>query len=232
MAGRQDDLTASVSSNDIPHRVIVTATWVSSWVRWRTELSSYVVAESGRPFTYIAYGTLGRGDLNADGSAANDPVYVPRSGAGEVLFSGISDSAGADNTPATQARREGAQRAAFDAFVGRTDCLRRQRGQILARNSCREPWSNTTIASVRQQIPVARRALEAQIDAFNVLNLLSPRWGLRREAIPTLLEHVGQEVDAPGSSRPVFQFDERNTGWTTVPGESSFQLQLSLRYRF
>ena len=232
MAGRQDDLTASVSSNDIPHRVIVTATWVSSWVRWRTELSSYVVAESGRPFTYIAYGTLGRGDLNADGSAANDPVYVPRSGAGEVLFSGISDSAGADNTPATQARREGAQRAAFDAFVGRTDCLRRQRGQILARNSCREPWSNTTIASVRQLIPVAQRAVEVQIDAFNVLNLLSPRWGLRREAIPTLLEHVGQEVDAPGSSRPVFQFDERNTGWTTVPGESSFQLQLSLRYRF
>jgi hypothetical protein len=232
MAGRQDDLTASVSSNDIPHRVIVTATWVSAWVRWRTELSSYVVAESGRPFTYIAFGTLGRGDLNADGSAANDPVYVPRTGAGEVLFNGISDSAGADNTAAAQARREGAQRAAFDAFVGRTDCLRRQRGQILARNSCREPWSNTTIASVRQLIPVARRTLEAQIDAFNVLNMLNPRWGARREAVPTLLQHVGQVVDADGASRPIFQFDQGNTGWTTVPGESSFQLQLSLRYRF
>ena len=41
-------------------------------------LSFYYVGESGRPFTYIAYGTSRRGDLNADGSSTNDPIYVPR----------------------------------------------------------------------------------------------------------------------------------------------------------
>jgi hypothetical protein len=232
MAGRQDDLSASISSNDIPHRVIVASMWVSPWARWRTEVSSYLVAESGRPFTYVAFGTLGRGDLNADGSSANDPIYVPSSGAAEMLFSGVSDAVGADNSPAAQGQRASAQRAAFDAFVGRTDCLRRQRGQILARNSCREPWSSTTITSLRQVMPVAQRAVEVQIDAFNVLNLLNARWGLRREAVPALLEHVGQVVESADRSRPVFHFDETNTGWTTVPGESSFQLQLSMRYRF
>jgi hypothetical protein len=39
-------------------------------------------------------------------------------------------------------------------------------------------------------------------------------------------------VESADRSRPVFHFDEANTGWTTVPGESSFQLQLSMRYRF
>lgn len=232
LAGRQDDLGAGTSSNDIPHRVIVTAVWISSSIRWRTELASYLVAESGRPFTYTAFGTLGRGDLNADGSAGNDPIYVPRPGAPEVLFSGLSDSVGADNTTVGQAGRERAQRAAFDSFVGRTDCLRRQRGQILARNSCREPWSSTTIASVRQRLPVAQGAMEVQLDAFNVLNLLNAGWGVRREAVPAVLEQVGAVVDSPDRSRPVFRFDEHGTGWATVPGESSFQLQLSVRYRF
>ena len=58
--------------------------------RWRTELSFYYVGESGRPFTYIAFGTVGRGDLNADGSNANDPIYVPRNALDtlEIKFSG------------------------------------------------------------------------------------------------------------------------------------------------
>jgi hypothetical protein len=230
--GPQDELSASTSSNDIPHRIIVTSTWVSPWSRWRTEVSSYFVAESGRPFTYIAFGTLGRGDLNADGSGSNDPIYVPRSGAAEVLFSGISDSVGADNSSAAQGRRQDAQRAAFDAFVDRTDCLRRQRGRILARNTCREPWSSTTIASVRQSIPFAQRAMEVRVDAFNLLNMLNAQWGLRREAAPAVLEHVGQVTDSPERSWPLFRFDEANTAWTTGLGEGTFQLQLSVRYRF
>ena len=47
--------------------VIVAGTYVAPWRRARTELSFYYVGESGRPFTYIASGTLRRGDLNADG---------------------------------------------------------------------------------------------------------------------------------------------------------------------
>ena len=192
------------------------------------------MGESGRPFTFIAYGTLGRGDLNADGSNANDPIYVPRNALDplEVQFSGFSDSLGADNSAAAQADRERAQRNAFEDFIERTSCLRHQRGQILERNSCREPWSNTTIASVRQAIPVAGRAVEVQLDVFNVLNLLSGDWGRLREAAPALLEHVGQTAEPVQTSRPIFRFNIKYPGWTTLPVESAFQLQLALRYRF
>jgi len=190
-------------------------------VRWKTELSFYYVGESGRPFTYITSGTLRRGDLNADGTNTNDPVYVPRNAldAGEIRFD-TSDNAVA------------VQQAAFEALIERTACLRRQRGRILERNSCREPWSNTTIAALRQSIPIGRRTLEAQLDAFNVLNLLYSRWGLRREAATSLLEHVGQTPESVQTSVPVFRFDANTPRWTTLPAESAFQLQLALRYRF
>ncbi|MGI8619636.1 MAG: TonB-dependent receptor domain-containing protein [Gemmatimonadaceae bacterium] len=233
MAGRHDDMSAGVSSNDIPHRLIIFGTYVSPWARARTELSLYYVGESGRPFTFIAFGASTRGDLNADGSNANDPIYVPkdaRDGA-EIRFSGLGQSA-ADNSTAAQAAREVAARAAFEDFIERTPCLRTQRGRILDRNRCREPWSNTTIASLRQALPLRGRAVEVQLEIFNVLNLLRSSWGLRREAAPALLEHVGQVSSPPTGSQPVFRFDSARTGWTVVAAESVYQLQLALRYRF
>ena len=221
LSGRHDDFTPGISSNDIPHRVVLAGGYMVPRVRWKTELSFYYVGESGRPFTYITSGTLRRGDLNADGTNTNDPVYVPRNAldAGEIRFD-TSDNAVA------------VQQAAFEALIERTACLRRQRGRILERNSCREPWSNTTIAAVRQSIPIGRRTLEAQLDAFNVLNLLYSRWGLRREAATSLLEHVGQTAESVQTSVPVFRFDVNTPRWTTLPAESAFQLQLALRYRF
>ncbi len=233
-SGRDDDLNMSTSANDLPHRVIVSGTYATASLRWRTELSFYYVGESGRPFTYIAFGALGRGDLNADGSNANDPIYVPRNALDtvEIKFSGLSDSVGADNSTPTQAKRQAAERAAFQDFIERSPCLRHQRGRILARNSCREPWSNTTIASVRQTIPAAGHFVEAELEVQNVLNLLSARWGLQREAASALLEHVGQTGDSPQTSRPIFRFTSTNVGWTTNPDDSAFQLQLAVRYRF
>jgi hypothetical protein len=68
------------------------------------------------------------------------------------------------------------------------------------------------------------------IDVFNVLNLLNRDWGRLREAAPGLLEQVGQIVgSAPG---PVFRCNTTVPGLTTASPESSFQLQLAVRYRF
>lgn len=234
VSGRHDDLSVTRSSNDIPHRVVVAGTYTAPWRRAATALAFYYVGESGRPFTYVASGTLGRGDLNADGSNANDPIYVPRSAMDttEIAFSGRSDSIAADNSPATQATRVLAQQDAFERRIERTACLSRQRGRILERNSCREPWSHTTIASLRQWIPVGRRTLEAEMEVFNLLNLVNASWGRRREAAPGLLEHVGEVSDSTQGSQPVFRFDAKAPDWTTVQQQSAFQLQLALRYRF
>lgn len=234
VSGRHDELTRGVSLNDLPHRTVVALTYTAPWQRWSTGLSFYYVGESGGPFTYLAGGVDRRGDLNADGSNANDPIYIPRDAAdpNEILFSGRSDSSGADNSPAVMAERISAQQAAFERRIEGTPCLRRQRGRILERNSCREPWSHTTIASVRQAIPIGGRALEAELDVFNVLNLLNGRWGRYRVAGPRLLEHVGHTPEPSETAQPIFRFDTTRPQWTTLQTESAFQLQVALRYRF
>lgn len=234
VSGRHDDLSPGISLNDIPHRLVLAGTVRAPWRRWSTEFSFYYMGESGGPFTYLAWGAGRRGDLNADGSNANDPVYVPRSALDttEIRFSGQSALPGADNSAAAQAQRVSSQQGTFEQFIQGTACLRQARGRILARNSCREPWSHTTIASVRQAIPIAGRTLEAQLDVYNVLNLLKSDWGHYRVAAPALLEHVGQTAGPPDAAQPIFRFNSTAPQWTTLPAESAFQLQLALRYRF
>lgn len=231
VSGLHDALSRGISGNDIPHRVVLTGAVAAPWKRWSTLVSFYYVGESGRPFTYRAWGRGRRGDLNADGSDLNDPIYVPRDAFDphEITFSGHSERAGADDSPSARAERVSRQQAALERFIHRSPCLRRQRGRILGRNSCREPWSHTTILSVRQAIPVAAGALDVELDLFNVLNLLDREWGLFRVAKPALLEHVGQ---TPDGEQPVFRFDTTRRRWTTLPTKSAFQLQFALRYRF
>jgi hypothetical protein len=234
VSGHHDDPSQGISLNDLPHRLVAALTYTAPWPRWSTDFSFYYVGESGSPFTYLAGGAGGRGDLNADGSNANDPIYVPSDAfdPDEIVFSGRSDAAGSDNSPAAQADRVLAQQAAFEGFIERTPCLRRQRGGFVERNSCREPWSHTTIASIRQTIPLGARAVELELDVFNVLNLLNGDWGRYRVAAPRLLEHVGQTPAPPEAAQPIFRFDTSRSDWTTLQTESAFQLQLAVRYRY
>jgi hypothetical protein len=74
--------------------------------------------------------------------------------------------------------------------------------------------------------------MEAQLDVFNLLNLLDGGWGLRRVAAPALLEHVSQAPGPTGMTQPVFHFNETASPWTIVPAESAFQFQFGVAYRF
>jgi hypothetical protein len=236
VSGHHDDLSRAVSLNDIPHRIVIAGTARAPWRRWPTELSLYYVGESGSPFTYLAWGAVrGRGDLNADGSNENDPIYIPRSAldTAQIRFAlttrQVSLPGGGTRTDTITAMQ---QAEAFERFIEDTPCLRGRRGQILERNGCREPWSHTTVASLRQTIPIANDALQAQLDVYNVLNLLHSDWGRYRVAAPALLEQVGRTAGPPELAQPIFRYNLDAPRWTTLPAESVFQLQFALRYRF
>jgi hypothetical protein len=226
VAGRHDALGTGVSSYEIAHRVVVTGTFTAPWRRWSSSVSLYYVGESGIPFTYTdstaATPNQPNGDLNADGSNANDPIYVPRSAAdtAEIVFQG---------TAAEIAR----QQSALESFIARTPCLRRQRGHILARNSCVAPWVHTSSAAVRQSLPsLAGHEASLDLEVFNLLNLIRHGWGLYRVPNAFLLRHVGQTSGSPATAQPVFIFDKDWQAFSTANSESAYQLQLAVRYRF
>lgn len=235
VSGRHDDLTPGTSLNDIPHRVVAALTYRSRRDRWLTSVAFYWIGESGSPFTYTATGIGRRGDLNADGSNANDPIYVPRDAADptEIVFQPFTRQVhGADGVTRTDTISAVQQAGGFERYIARSPCLRRQRGRILERNSCREPASHTTVMSLRQAIPAPRGTVEAALDVFNVLNLLNGDWGRYRTARPRLLEHVAHTAGSQDTAQPIFRFDPARPMWDAIATESAFQLQLGLRYRF
>jgi hypothetical protein len=225
VSGRHDAMNADISALDIPHHVVFAGTISMPWQLWATDVSFYYVGESGSPFTYLATSAGNKGDLNADGTNLNDPIYIPRttSDSSEIVFSGTSAEVSA-------------QQNDFERFIESTECLRRQRGRIMARNSCRAPWVHITNASLRQTIPVVRgHRLVAQLDIFNVLNLLNQNWGLLRvvDPRPTSIARARRaDAGAAATSQPIFRFDSSKLRFDSQNVESAFQLQLALRYSF
>jgi carboxypeptidase family protein len=164
------------------------------------------VGVSGAPYTYVLLG-----DPNADGflpfDVSNDVVYVPRD-AGDIT---LADPA--------------ADWPLLDRYIRNEPCLESQRGRLLERNSCRDPWVHETSARLSKRFRLGgRRVLELTADMFNVLNFVDSDWGLVRQTsvatgnLVPLMEIVG--YDAPNDRGvyalvPVYprQLDVNASGW-------------------
>jgi hypothetical protein len=143
------------------------------------------IGMSGAAYTYVA-----QGDPNADGSrpgeaVGNDAVYVPRD-AGDITLANPGDF------------------GALDSLIREEPCLRSQRGRLLQRDSCRDPWVNETTAQLSKRFHLAaRRTLELTADLFNLLNFVRSDWGVVRHTVSDvgnavqLLHLVG--YDTPNS---------------------------------
>jgi hypothetical protein len=227
---RNDEATTGSFSR--PHRIVIGASYTAPWKRFPTDLSLTYVGQSGQPYTYIAAGAGGRGDLNADGTNTNDPIYIPTGPTDpNILFADLTTSSGVV-TAADQA-------AAFNDFISGESCLESQRGQIMERNSCRNPWQTFLDMSIRQSLPTINgHALSLEIGIFNLLNLLDEDWGVVKTVGAGVfysddpLQQVGFDA---GSNLPVFTFDPANIEnrfVTTSTLGNSYQVQMGLRYAF
>jgi len=234
-SGLQTAKNVDVSAFDQPHRVLLAGTWTTPVKSAPTAISLIYSWQSGTPFAYISGGGAGRGDLNADGSNANDPIYIPTDARDpqQMQFQTLTVG-GVNYTPAQQAD-------AFDRFIAGDECLNSQRGQIMRRNSCRNPSFATMDIAVRQSLPKwfgQNLALEFQV--FNFLNALNPDWGKVRSAGTnpqvTLVNHVANtNTGSIRTSQPVYTFDPNNlvNRYPTLNVVSGFwRSQIGLRYSF
>ncbi|HET9134323.1 MAG TPA: carboxypeptidase regulatory-like domain-containing protein [Gemmatimonadales bacterium] len=224
-SGNQFSTETDPSTFDRPHRITASLTYTAPWKNYPTDISFIYQGQSGTNFTYVYGGGSNRGDLNADGISGNDPIYIPNA-ASEMVF--VQNG---NTTPATQA-------AAFDQLLRDEPCLDAQRGQIMTRGSCRNPWFNSLDLSVRQSLPaIGGHKLTLQADVFNFLNFMNSDWGVYRQngRFPqiTALTVTGRSQDG----RPTVQFNpnlqERNLRFPQqLNAVSYWQAQFTLRYAF
>jgi hypothetical protein len=202
-----------------PHKVALTGTFD---LPLKLHLGLFYTGFSGDPVTYIVLG-----DANGDGidnlfghTNDNDPVYVPKD-AGDITLANPADY------------------PALERIIRRESCLRRQRGRLLERNSCRQPWFTSLDARLTKVLPTTHgQSLELSADVFNLLNLLDRDWGLARfnfEDFGTgsfgrvsLLELVGYDVEHGRGVYNVLAPHFRQVD----PEGSRWRLRLSARYTF
>lgn len=164
--GLLNDRELTTSSFSRPHRVVLSGT-----VNLPADFDFSLIYSgvTGSPYGYVI-----NGDANADGVGGtnrefNDMFYIPRDRDDITMFGA---------TPA-------AQQAAYDSlanFIGSQDCLRTQRGQIMERNSCRNPWINRLDARLQKVIPTFNgQTMLLSLDVFNLLNMIDSDWGLVKE---------------------------------------------------
>ncbi|HXI63917.1 MAG TPA: TonB-dependent receptor [Gemmatimonadales bacterium] len=120
------------------------------------DFSLVYIGYSGMPFSYVV-----SNDANADGISGNDMIYVPRN---------RSDITLSDTTTANWNKLNG--------FISGEDCLNNNRGRLLPRNSCRNPWQDYLNARIVKGFRTLNgQSVELSIDVFNILNLLNGTWG-------------------------------------------------------
>jgi hypothetical protein len=207
--GSLDRRRLAASMYSVPHKITLVG---AVDLPLRARLSLFYNGFSGSPYTYRV-----EGDANADGLTAfanlelNDPVYVPR-----------------DATDITLA--DPSQWASLVRYIYTQSCLREQRGRLLRRNSCRNPWVSVMNARLSKLFPTVRgQSVELIADLFNVLNFLDRDWAVRRGIGGTaILRMVGYDAV---NQRGIYEFQTRDPNGRDLEA-TRWRMQLGARYTF
>ena len=210
----QSILSPSLYGNK--HRIVGTAnkTFTYGQDKFATTLSLFFEYAKGGRFSYTY-----SGDINGDGSALNDLIYIPTDAEiNTMTFSG-SDS------------EQAAQRTALKNFIGQDDYLQENRGSYAEKYGILSPWFSRYDLRILQDFVLGNaNKIQFSIDILNIGNLISSSWGVRQ--LPSNTQPIGVTVDTAGN--PTYSFDPalKNTFTNDFSLASRWQVQFGLRYIF
>ena len=208
----------------VKDRVNGTMNWSRSFIKgYKTSVGMFYEGRSGKPYSWTF-----QNDLNGDGLAGNDLMYIPKGpGSGEVVF--LGDTA----TDKTNENR-------FWAIVDANPGLSRSRGGVAKRNDNFSPWVNSIDVRASQEFPGFVKGHKAVfvLDVLNFGNLLNKKWGRVDEI--SFQSNGGQPrnfvnfagIDPQG--RYIYSVSNVASDFTTRQnkGESQWAAQFTFRYEF
>ncbi len=166
------------------------------------------------------------GDINADGVNFNDRPYIFRP---EELPVFVASSATNPDSVVAAARSR------YADFLGEHDCVGDYVGQIIPRNTCRQPWFNQLDMTIRKRFETAGdQAAEVHIDLFNVLNGLNSAWG-RNVSVTAARRNILLAQDYDAANGQVRYTVPATFASRTQVGSNlllQFSAQIGLRYYF
>jgi hypothetical protein len=190
---------------------------------YKTTFGLFYEGRTGKPYSWTI-----NNDLNGDGLAGNDLMYIPsKPGSGEVVFRG--------DTATNHANED-----KFWSVVNANGVLARNAGKVVGRNTDFAPWTNSFDMRVSQEIPSFIKGHKASftLDMFNVGNMINKKWGRINEVgfqanggqARSFVDFVG--LDAQG--RYIYQVRDKveDLDVRQVKGESQWAIQATVKYEF
>jgi hypothetical protein len=177
------------------------------------EGNRYIYSGGNRySFTYA-------GDVNGDGAAGNDLIYIPKNENDIVLDASSNWSD-------------------LNAFIEQDSYLSEHRGEIAERHGLINPWFSNIDLRVLHNFKTNLGTFQLSIDLLNAANLVNSNWGVRRVANPlatTPLEVTGWT----DGLEPILKFNALDGNGDVIdtfvddPGPfSRWGLQVGIRYMF
>ncbi|MEY2519524.1 MAG: hypothetical protein QOF24_1283 [Verrucomicrobiota bacterium] len=218
VAGNPNTPVLSTSDFELRHRFLTVLTYTYAFRKgWDTTVGAVYEGAAGHP-----YSVLYNGDANGDGQFSNDLIYVP---------TGVGDPIGAKFTGG----QNGANFAAYNAYIDNNEFLRQHRGGIAPRNGGRDPWINRLDLHFAQKIPqipfLKWINAEFTADILNFTNMLDDNWGQIKR-----YSSFGTPQPVALSTAGVYTF---NNGTGTKPTiqstedlDSRWKIQLGIRVSF
>jgi hypothetical protein len=209
------------------HRVFVLTSYTRNYFNFGgTTVSMFYEARPSDTSQSYVFG----GDMNGDGVAGNDLVYVHRD-TSEMNF--VPFTAGGRTFTAPE------QAAAWDAYIEQDDHLRSRRGRYAERGAAFLPLVHRIDLSITQDlftnIRGKRNSFQIRADILNFANLLNSDWGVGQRLIRNqILTNPG--IDAQG--RPTYRLalvgNEliSRSFETTAMSSDVYSFMISLRYTF
>lgn len=215
---------ASNSAYLVRDRITASMAWSKAFIgAYRTTAGLFYEGRTGKPYSWTI-----RNDLNGDGVAGNDLMFIPSApGSGEVEFAGA--------TPAAKQATEDK----FWSIVGAYKELDGARGSVVKRGGSFSPFVSTFDARLSQEVPGFTSGHKGSItlDILNLGNLLNKRWGRTNEIDfqsaggnrRTFVSSAG--LNAQGKYVYVVG-DVDDLTLRQSKGESQWALQITARYEF
>ena len=169
------------------------------------------------------------GDLNGDGLSFNDRpfIFAPEDFPVNVPTTITGSQAQADYIAE--------QREIYRGYLNDNPCIGDFVGQIIPRNTCRQPWFNRLDLSLRNRIPTrAGQNVEISLDFFNVLNGLNKSWG-RYESVSAARRNLMVPVSYDEANETIrYNLTDFFGDRTPLGGNLllQFSAQLGIRYTF
>jgi Carboxypeptidase regulatory-like domain/TonB dependent receptor len=226
-SGTQNDQELSYSQYAVPHRIVATLSYRLEYIKHlASTFTFFYEGASQGTYSYVY-----NGDLNQDGNASSDLMYIPKNPS-EIKFANL---AAAGTTPAFTAQQ---QSDAFFQMVSKSHYLSNHMGQTSERNGPRYPFYHRVDFSFLQDIfsdiGKNRNTLQLNVSVINLLNLLNHDWGIKKQLIVNNpLKVVSVVNGVPTYTLATFNNDLVRTPYINVNSTTTtWGIQIGVKYLF